>query len=57
VDITSLRLYPNLTPARSTCLSSTPAFGDQLVVPRPQDYEFFKKNVLEILEGQREARA
>jgi len=31
--------------------------GDQLVVPRPQDYEFFKKNVLEILEGQREARA
>lgn len=48
-----MSVYNNIEPAED---ESHQAISSYFLGPKAENYEFFKKNILEILEGQRDAR-
>ena len=48
-----MSIYNSIEPAED---ESHQAISSYFLGPKAENYEFFKKNVLEILEGQRDAR-
>lgn len=48
-----MSIYNNIEPAED---ESHQAISSYFLGPRAENYEFFKQNIIEILEGQRDAR-
>ena len=48
-----MSVYNNIEPSED---ESHQAISSYFLGPKAENYEFFKKNILEILEGQRDAR-